>query len=134
LRARYSRIDGYLKNLGFTKSDTDPNLYILHVGNDPLILVLYVDDFFLRGVEKIITRCTRLLASEFKMKDIGLMHYFLGLEVCKQPREIFIEHGKYAIEILKIFGMMDCNSMTTPMTTNMNTLGDSYLDLVDPTM
>jgi hypothetical protein len=73
-REWYSRIDGYLQSPGFTKNDADPNLYILQVGKHPLILVLYVDDLFLTGDEKLITRCKRELVLEFKMKDIGLMH------------------------------------------------------------
>ena len=60
---------------------------------------LYVDDMFLTGVEKLIASCRRDLDSEFEMKDIGLMHQFLGLEVWQQSGEIFFEHGKYAIEI-----------------------------------
>ena len=51
------------------------------MGNLPLILVLYVDDLFLTGDEHQVTWCKRELTSEFKMKDLGLMHYFLGLEV-----------------------------------------------------
>ena len=50
-RAWYSRIDGYLRGLGFSKSIADPNLYIKVVQNQPLILVLYVDDLFLTGDE-----------------------------------------------------------------------------------
>jgi hypothetical protein len=68
------------------------------------------------------------------MKDIGLMHYFLGLEVWQHPSEIFLGQGKYTIEILKRFRMMDCKSMNTPMTTNLRMLGDSDSDLVDPMM
>jgi hypothetical protein len=133
-RAWYSRIDGYLQSMGFTKSEADPNLYLIQVGEDPLILVLYVDDLFLTGAEKLIASCKRDLASEFEMKDIGLMHYFLGLEVWQQPGEIFLGQGKYAVEILRRFGMMDCKSMTTPMITNLKKLGASDSDLVDPTM
>jgi hypothetical protein len=40
---------------------------------------------------------------EFEMKDLGLMHYFLGLEVWQNPKKIFLNQGKYAIEILKRF-------------------------------
>jgi hypothetical protein len=40
-----------------------------------------VDDLFLTGEEKNITKCKKRLAAEFEMKDLGLMHYFLGLEV-----------------------------------------------------
>ena len=67
--------------MGFNKSDADPNLYYIVVGEDPIILVLYVDDLFITGVERLIEGCKKDLASEFEMKDIALMHYFLGLEV-----------------------------------------------------
>ena len=80
-RVWYSRIDSYLQRLGFTKSNTDSNLYFKVVGNLPLILVLYVDDLFLTGDEHQIPQCKRELTSKFEMKDLGLMHYFLGLEV-----------------------------------------------------
>jgi hypothetical protein len=68
------------------------------------------------------------------MKDLGSMHYFLGLEVWQRPDEIFLSQGKYTVEILQRFGMMDCKSMTTPMVTNLKLLSDSSSDLVDPTM
>jgi hypothetical protein len=48
-RAWYSRMDEYLRRMGFTKSVADPNLYFILVGVDSLILVLYVDDLFLTG-------------------------------------------------------------------------------------
>ena len=68
-------------SLGFTKSDEDSNLYHKVVDDEPLILVLYFDDLFLTRNEKLIIWCKKKLASKFEMKDIGLMHYFLGLEV-----------------------------------------------------
>lgn len=79
-RAWYLCIDTYLQEMGFNKSDADPNLYYIVVGEDPIILVLYVDDLFITGAERLIENCKKDLASEFEM-DIGLMHYFLGLEV-----------------------------------------------------
>jgi hypothetical protein len=84
-RAWYSRIDAYLQQLGFEKSEADPNLYFIVVGEDPLILLLYVDDLFITGAERLITSSKESLASEFEMTDIGLMHYFLGLEVWQEP-------------------------------------------------
>jgi hypothetical protein len=62
-RAWYARIDNYLMSLGFTKSDADPNLYYKVVDGFPLILVLYVDDLFLTGDEKLIDGCKRELTS-----------------------------------------------------------------------
>jgi hypothetical protein len=58
----------------------------------------------------------------------------MGLEVWQRPYEIFLSQGKYTVEILHRFGMMDCKSMATPMVTNMKLLSDSSSDLVDPTM
>jgi hypothetical protein len=70
------------------------------------------------------------------MKYLGLMHYFLGLEVWKRQGEIFLSRGKYIVDVIKRFGMMDCKSMSTLMITNLRKLHDSDtgLDLVDPTM
>jgi hypothetical protein len=82
-RAWYSRIDAYLQQLGFEKSEADPNLYYIVVGEDPLILLLYVDDVFITGAKRLINSCKESLASEFEMTDIGLIHYFLRLEVWK---------------------------------------------------
>jgi len=53
-RAWYTRIDNYLTRLGFSKSDSDPNLYFKVEKNEPVILLLYVDDLFLTGVEHLI--------------------------------------------------------------------------------
>ena len=89
-RAWYSRIDTYLQEMGFTKSDADPNLYFIVIGEEPLILVLYVDDLVITGAKRLIEGCKRDLASEFEMKDIGLMHYFLGLEVWQEEGNFFL--------------------------------------------
>jgi hypothetical protein len=80
-RVWYDRIDGFLKILGFHKSDVDANLYFKVRGNQHVILILYVDDIFLTRDEGIIAWCKREITSKFEMKDLGLMHYFLGLEV-----------------------------------------------------
>jgi hypothetical protein len=102
-----------MMSLGFTKSKEDPNLYYKVEDSGPVILLLYVDDLFLTGDENLITECKRNLAYEFEMKDLGMMHYFLGLEVWQKPDEIFLCQGKYVVEILKRFDMMDCKSMPT---------------------
>jgi hypothetical protein len=80
-RVWYDRIDGFFKSLGFQKSDVDANLYFKVRGNQPVILILYVDDLFLTRDEGITSWCKRELTSEFEVKNLGLMHYFLGLEV-----------------------------------------------------
>ena len=65
------------------------------------------------------------------MKDLGLMHYFLGL--WKSSEGIFLNQGKYAVEILKIFDMLECKAMATPMDSNLKLLADDSSELVDVT-
>ena len=45
------------------------------------MLLLYVDDLFITGMDGLIADTKRKLAAEFEMKDLGIMHYFLGMEV-----------------------------------------------------
>jgi hypothetical protein len=104
------------------------------VNNAPVILLLYVDDLFLIGAESLITQCKKELASEFDMKDRSLMHYYLGLEVWQKHGEVFLGQGKYAVKILQKFGMMDCKSMATPLTTNIRKVRDLDSDPVDPSL
>jgi hypothetical protein len=86
---------------------------------------MYVDDLFLTGVEILISKCKRKLDTEFEMKYFGMMHYFLGLKVWQRHDAIFLNQGKYAVEILKKFGMLDCKAMATPMVSNMKLLQDT---------
>jgi hypothetical protein len=102
-RAWYVRMDNYLKRLGFSKSLANPNLYYKVMDNAPVILLLYVDDLIITGEESLIIQCKKELASEFDMKDLGLMHHYLGLEVWKKRGEVFLGQGKYAINILQKF-------------------------------
>jgi hypothetical protein len=133
-RAWYEKMDGFLMSLGFSKSVVDPNLYYHIVGDECLILVLYVDDLFLTGSESLIVECKRALTSEFEMKDLGMMHYFLGLEVWQRTDEIFPSQGKYTVEILKKFGMTDCKSMPTPMVMDLKKMNEASTDSgeIDP--
>eukprot|EP00253_Pinus_taeda_P027575 PITA_27575 len=76
----------------------------------------------------------RDLASEFEMKDIGLMHYFLGFEVWQEEGHFFLGQGMYIVYILSRFHMEDCKPMSTPMITNWKKLHASDSELVDPTL
>ena len=121
-------------SLGFTKSKADSNLYYKVEGDGLMILLLYVDYLFLIGKDKPINKCKKKLVAEFEMKNLGMMHCFLGPEVWQYPDEIFLNQGKYVVEILKRFGMIDCKAMTTPMTTNLKLLNDDTLETIDATL
>ena len=75
------------------------------------MLLLDVDDLFVTCMDGLIADTKRKITAEFEMKDLGMMHYFLSMEVWQSADGIFLGQGKYAVEILERFGMMDCNAM-----------------------
>ena len=68
------------------------------------------------------------------MKDLDMMHYFLGIEVWKNADGISLGQGKDAVEILKRFRVMDCKAITTPMPSNLKLLSDASSEMIDATM
>eukprot|EP00253_Pinus_taeda_P016176 PITA_16176 len=114
----FTRINNYFTGLGFTKSEADVNLYHIIVEGKLLIIVLYVDDMILTSDDQLIKSCKEDLAREFEMKDMGLMYYFLGMEVWQRDGEVFVSQRKYANEILRCFHMEMCKPMETPLAGN----------------
>ena len=99
-----------------------------------LIIFLYVDHLILMGDENLIHSCKANLAKEFEMKDLGLLHYFLGLEIWQREGELFVSQGKYAWEILGKFHMEDCKPMDTPLLGNWRKEDATSTEVVDATV
>ena len=99
-----------------------------------LIIVPYVDDLILTGDEQLIHSCKEDLAREFEMKDMGLLHYFLGLEIWQRDGEIFVSQGKYAKDILGKFHMESCKPMDTHLPGNWRKEDVTSGEAVDPTV
>ena len=98
------------------------------------MILLYVNDLFVIGTHGLIGDTKRKLAAKFKMKYLGMMHYFLGMEVWQSIDGIFLGQGKYLVEILKRFGMMESKAMATPMASNLKLLSDASSKTIDATM
>eukprot|EP00253_Pinus_taeda_P032308 PITA_32308 len=133
-RAWYTRIDKYFTGLGFAKSEADANLYHIIVEGKPLIIVLYVDDLILIGDDQLIQSCKEDLSREVEMKDMGLMHYFLGMEAWYKDGEVFVSQGKYTNEILERFHMEKCKPMQTPLAGNWRKEDATSSDVVATTI
>ncbi|KAK8540598.1 hypothetical protein V6N13_027117 [Hibiscus sabdariffa] len=116
-RAWYSRIDKYFKDKGFDRCLHEHALYIkIKDGGDILIVCLYVDDLiFTSNNPSLIEEFKKDMSLVFEMTDVGLMYYYLGLEVEQFEDGIFISQNGYAKEVLKKFKMFDCNLVDTPM-------------------
>ncbi|KAL0321431.1 UNVERIFIED_CONTAM: Retrovirus-related Pol polyprotein from transposon RE1 [Sesamum radiatum] len=117
-RAWYSRIDNYFMDRGFRRSLSEPTLYVKRQGNDTLIVSLYVDDLIYTGNnEKMIHDFKEDMMKTFEMSDLGLMHFFLGIEINQEKEGIFICQKKYTETLLKKFKMESCKTVTTPLVT-----------------
>ena len=81
-RAWYQRITAFLQTLGFTSTRSGASLFVYHHGVDTAYLLLYVDDIILTAsTAELLQRLTTRLRDEFALKDLGPLHYFLGIEV-----------------------------------------------------
>ena len=78
MTVEYPEVRHLLMALGFTESKADSNLCFKVEGERLVILLLYVDEVFLTGKEHLIKDARRRLTTEFEIKGLGMMHYFLG--------------------------------------------------------
>jgi hypothetical protein len=84
-----------------------------------LIIALYVDDLILTGSNvKMIEEFKKDMVNKYEMSDMGLLHYFLGIEVYQDKEEVFISQRMYAEIFLRKFKMIGCKPMATPLAIN----------------
>jgi hypothetical protein len=132
-RAWYSRFASFLLQLGFTEAKTDSSLFIYRSGTDTAFLLLYVDDIVLTASSSSLLRRTiSALQQEFSLKDLGLLHHFLGMHVQHSPSGLFLSQRQYMLEILDQAGMTNCKPCSTPVDLNLK-LSTGGAPVADPT-
>ncbi|KAH9782617.1 hypothetical protein KPL71_008982 [Citrus sinensis] len=115
-KAWNNRIDKYFQEKGFTKCPYEHDLYVKEKDEDIFIVCLYVDDLIFTGSNpSLFEEFKRVMIKEFEMTNIGLMTYYLGIEVKQKEECIFISQESYAKEILKKFKMNNCKPISTPV-------------------
>ena len=131
-RAWYSRIDEHLQNLGFAKSFSKSTLYVKQNGAINLIISLYVDDLLVTGNNtSLVEKFKQEMMEVFEMTDLGLMTFFLGMEIKQDEHEVFICQKKYAKEILKKFKLEECKEMSTLMNQKEKLCKEDVIDKID---
>eukprot|EP00253_Pinus_taeda_P029695 PITA_29695 len=83
--------------------------------------------------ESYIASIKKGLGKNFEMTDLGYVHYYLGIEVARHPKSIFLSQRKYIGDLLNRFGMTECNPLTTPMEQNLkltSTEGKEFEDAI----
>ncbi|CAN1188688.1 Retrovirus-related Pol polyprotein from transposon TNT 1-94 [Linum perenne] len=119
-RAWFERFTNAVKKGGYYQCQTDHTLFVKHSSTGRMsILIVYVDDIIITGddVEEI-QNLKAQLATEFEIKDLGNLKYFLGMEVSRSANGIVISQRKYVLDLLKETGMLDCKPIDTPMEAN----------------
>jgi len=97
-RAWYTRLSDFLLSIGFQASKVDTSLFILSDGTNIFYLLVYVDDILLTGSNSaMLHHLIQLLSSEFKLRDLGAVHYFLGIEVQSTGMGLMLRQHKYII-------------------------------------
>ncbi|CAJ2672156.1 unnamed protein product [Trifolium pratense] len=131
-RAWYQRFTDYVATMGFSHSMSDHSLFIYHHDNDIAYILLYVDDIILAASSNTLRKSIMAqLSSEFAMKDLGPLSYFLGISVNRHSKGLFLSQKKYAEEIIERAGMSSCKPSPTPVDTKAklsSTSGNPYHD------
>ncbi|GJU77980.1 retrovirus-related pol polyprotein from transposon TNT 1-94 [Tanacetum coccineum] len=117
-RACYDKLSSFLIEHHSTKGIVDLTLFIRRHGGDILLVQVYVDDIIFGSTNPDFSkRFANLMKNNFEMSMMGVLKFFLGLQVHQSPRGTFISQSQYAIELLKKHGMVECVSMSIPMAT-----------------
>ena len=103
--------------MGFKQSTSDPCIYTSKTKLDGLfILAVYVDDILLAGKsQQKLAQVKADLGKRFQLKDMGELHYFLGVSVRQRSDEIRIGQPTYTQAVIKKFGMEHCKPANTPV-------------------
>jgi hypothetical protein len=118
-RAWFGRFTQSMRQFGYKQSNSDHTLFFKHHNSRITVLIIYVDDMVITGDDsEEIERLQQQLASEFEMKDLGNLKYFLGIEVARGRDGIFLCQRKYVLDLLAETGMLDCKPISTPIEQN----------------
>jgi hypothetical protein len=115
----YSRLSKKLIELGFHSSKVDTSLFFYSHDGITMFMLIYVDDIIVvSSSNDVVTTLLQNIENEFALKDLGNLHYFLGIEVNKSSEGILLSQEKYANDLLQKVGMNNFKPVSTPMYTS----------------
>lgn len=127
-REWYFRLVEYIIPQGFVSTLMDPCVLIHKTGK--LIIAIYVDDIILFGEQcSIMDETVNLLKTEFKVNDMGDLHWLLGIQIEYTNAGIILSQMAYIDRILNRFTMQDSNPVSTPIDVNQRLIADDKGDV-----
>ncbi|KAG7554602.1 Retrotransposon Copia-like N-terminal [Arabidopsis suecica] len=122
-RQWFKKFSSSLLHMGFIKGHGDHTLFVKSCGSDFLVVLVYVDDIVIASTsEALAGSLTQNLKQQFKLRDLGELKYFLGLEIARNSDGISLCQRKYALELLTATGMLACKPSSVPMIPNVKLL------------
>lgn len=122
-RAWFQKLSTVLIDFGFHSSNYDPSLFISHVQGHITVILIYVDDIIITcSIPHLISQCIVHLQSCFALKDLGPLHFFLGIWVQSLPDGLHLSQDKYILDLLKRTNMHQDKPCSSPMAANASLL------------
>jgi len=134
-RQWYARLSSALGSRGFTSSLNDYSLFFKSTGAFITVIAVYVDDILLTGNhEKEIVEIKSFLDLEFRIKDLGIVSYFLGMEILHEPGGLVVTQRKFANDLLDEYDSAEHRSVSTPLNPTLKLSSDCGEPLQNPTI
>lgn len=132
-RQWFAKFSSALINDGFTQSRADHSLFTYQVKDISIFVLVYVDDIIITGndassISSLISR----LELKFSIKNLGPLRYFLGIEVSRSSKGIFLCQRKYILDILNDSGFTNSKPSPFPMEQHLKLLPSDGTPLSDP--
>jgi len=132
-RCWFAKLTTALKEYGFTQDISDYSLFVLERQDIRIHVLVYVDDLIITGSSiTVINEFKSYLSSCFYMKDLGVLRYFLGIEVARSPAGIYLCQRKYAIDIISETGLLGVRPVSHPLPQNHKLAYASGKSMSDP--
>ena len=130
-RAWFGKFSQAVKEFGMQKSKYDHSVFYRNSSSSIILLVVYMDDIVITGSDsKGISSLKSFLQSQFHTKDLGMLRYFLGIEVMQSKHGIFLSQRKYVLDPLsetRKFGVKSCSFPMVP-SVHLTKEGETFAD------
>ncbi|PHT67728.1 hypothetical protein T459_27215 [Capsicum annuum] len=131
----FARLSAALHFKGFHSSLNDYTLFYKKFEDLITIIVVYIDDIIITGSDfSTITRLKEFLNAEFKIKDLGNLHYFLELEVFREDTRLIVTQRKFTLELLAEFDWAQLPLVSSPLDPSVKLSSSSGELITDPTV
>ena len=120
-RAWFGKFNQAVEKFGMQKSKSNHSVFYRNSSSDIILLVVYVDDIVITGSDsKCISSLKSFVQSQFHTKDLGMLRYFLGIEVVQSKHGIFLSQRKYMFDLLFETGKLGVKPCSSPIVSDVH--------------